>query len=1852
MGFCVDFEYLRLSKTSNYQKLRATKACALIIKRIVTKNQNTMKRSVLFLVSLLVVATMVAAPVSQQRAMQVAQQFIPLPDAQAQAPGMRVEEQPANIVYIHPMPKSRRPAFYVVNVGGSFVIVSADDVAHQILGYNLGKNWPTAEDGPLQLPPQVKGFFDDLAAQMEAAIEANPNHVADADWPQPQSAAPRRRMMSEMPDSVGPLLTTTWDQGQYYNALCPEDQNGPDGHCLTGCVATAMAQIINYWGDQVHTRGIHSYETNYGTLEVNYDSAHYDFAHMPAQLTDSSSPQEIQAVATLMRDCGVAANMTYSRYASSAYDVDARAGLINFFCLSPDLSYAEKSFFADSVWENILRTDISANRPVMYSGHGSGDHSFVCDGYKQDGYYHFNFGWSGFCDGWYQLAAVNPAQNNFSSNQTALLDIVPDSTGNVVLGQMVGNSTYTIDEPLEFYHLLGHNAYEGSNYNNPCNNTINFISSDNTVQLVADILEFEDQNLIVKDGSGNYLRSLSGGGVDDMSPMASSSGFTFCYSGNMYYAGFKIRISQDNGCRMVSNIVSSVDTTTVHLMWTENGTATQWQIEYGLEGFSHGEGTLIIVNTNTLDITFPQRLTKYDIYIRPVCADDEYGNWFKITIRTEAPYWQDFVVSQPSSYIIDNDNNCVLISCAEDFVWYTKDPMGRNAMFISDIDLSGYKWRPISWRFYKYKIDGRGHVISSLYINEEYDYTGLFSHFCGTICDLGIVNSYISGGHNHTAGFCGELGDNPEPAARIVNCFISNSEIQGGDFVSGIASSVLTGAINNCYANVKIHSKGFIGANAGFITAYSEDSISNCYATGTINQSILGFLGGISAYSVSGFINDCYSIDLPRGVVGYDGQTDISDTSSFYLNDGEWKLRTPIVFDGTMENNLLNALNKGVIQRNDSALRMWIVDTENQGLPKFGDYYIVQCENIANLTIRNVKLDTISCVIVDWDDVGNSDTWEIKYQPVGSLDNSAVFVNVTNKPDTLYNIPLRQEYLFSVRSVCDDINHSGWTSKKELVDLPFWTEIITERPNGYKEDVNGNVTISSAEGLVWLSVLVNGLHGNEKHDFTGKTISLMADVNLEGFRWYPIGRNWESPFAGMFLGNNHDISNLYVNSDGRCLGLFGYACNGASFSNVSINGEVNCYFNNVDGGGYGGLLGMGYEIREIVNCQSDVSVKGIMQVGSLCGNLLDYEGESALVSNCQATGDVWGRKSTAGLIGGVSGIVVQNCYATGNVYLKEGNENPWYRGGLIGNFMSNSQVRNCYATGNVEINEDCRWFGRIIGCPYMNTTSHYIYGYHNNSAIPLMGFSDTNDEIADTSSFVNQNNQQILLSPVVIKGSTYYNLLDALNAWVSMSNDSTLKTWVMDTDSSNEGYPIFGGNYEPSCFNPKNVTASNITQIEDSVIRTRISWEQEGHPSNWEILYVGAQQDMNQGTIIEVTGNPCELTNLPVGEILDIYVRAICAEGDTSGWSTPIMYLPDKLHWTDVVTQKPNGYYDDGHGNVTISSAEGFAWLSSVVNGLNGNREYNENIVHIDITSDIDLSAYRWKVIELFLNGCVIEGNGHTIYGLYCNEISNEQGLFGRAWVDLRNINIIGSSVHGLLTTGTIAGSFSGEIINCIVNGEVDGLQYIGGYVGENYGSIVNSSFIGNVVSKTNISVPNQFNSYAGGITGNATPYNRITNTYVAAEVSECEFSGIIGGAGGGFYSNIFALSYPTVLSLTYDNTETNSSFFTGDNTTWILNTPPYVNGEFRTNLLDALNAWVDANNSDSIYCHWAADTAMVNGGFPIFAPMPVEPVGPGTEIDNYKETNRPARKIFERGHIYILLPDGTRFDATGRKVE
>ena len=301
-----------------------------------------MKTKHLFLTAILLVFSMlvVAEPVDPMRALEVAEQFAPQSAKTKRIKSKTTPEQSYEIVYTHRMPNSDRAAFYVVKLGEKgFVIISADDVANPILGYSYTNSWPTSisAEGDTLLPPQVLSYLNDMALQIETAIEKYPNLESSEEWNNVGQKAVRksraRKSANALPDSVGPLLTTTWGQGQYYNALCPEDAGGEDGHVPTGCVATAMAQIINYWGqkEEIKTRGIHSYDSQYGNLRVNYDSTFYDFSNMPDALTAESTPEQVNAVAKLMYECGVAVNMLYDSIESAAYASDARSGLINFF---------------------------------------------------------------------------------------------------------------------------------------------------------------------------------------------------------------------------------------------------------------------------------------------------------------------------------------------------------------------------------------------------------------------------------------------------------------------------------------------------------------------------------------------------------------------------------------------------------------------------------------------------------------------------------------------------------------------------------------------------------------------------------------------------------------------------------------------------------------------------------------------------------------------------------------------------------------------------------------------------------------------------------------------------------------------------------------------------------------------------------------------------------------------------------------------------------------------------------------------------------------------------------------------------------------------------------------------------------------------------------------------------------------------------------------------------------------------------------------------------------------------------------------------------------------------------------
>lgn len=1369
-----------------------------------------MKKTLFLSLAVLMTATAFANPVEPETAAQVAKNFVTQYVKGA-------DQHTAAVVYTHPMPKSGVAAMYAVNVGSAFVLVSADDVAHPVLGYSLSRPWPTnetisekgeARNANIVLPSQIAGYLDDLAGQIESA--AGQQGVSDQDisseWRQllTTSLSPAT---TNPPDSVGPLLTTTWDQDQYYNALCPEDGGGPDGHAYAGCVATAMAQIINYWGYPVHGRGIHSYQSNYGILTVNYDSATYDYANMPDALTATSTPAQVNAVATLMRDCGVAANMNYGFSESSSYDVDARAGMINFFRISPNASYAEKIYFTNDEWNNLLRTNLASNQPLMYSGHGTAGHSFVCDGYKTDNYYHFNFGWSGYADGWYLTDVVNPAGSDYNSEQSVIVGIVPDSTGNVILGQMAGTSTFTVDEPLEFYHLMGHNAYTGTNYGNAWTSNVTFISSNPTTQLVLDILSYEAQNIIVYDGNdGSLLTALYAVRVNNISPVVSTAhGLEVVYQGEYYYTGFKLSISQDNGCRIVSNPVASVDTTSVHLTWTENGSATQWEVEYGTMGFQKGTGVVLTTDTTELTIDSLNYLVAYDFYIRPVCHNVWFGPF---SARTDMSYWQDIVTEEPEGVVLDSNGN-VLVSTPGQLTWFLCDSGTTGIKIVADIDLSGHRWRPVK-SFYG-DVDGDGHVIHNLIIREPSDSqgypVGFFSTLSNGCNNMVFRNPYIDVNRNGLYSIVGVLAGTV--SGTVKNCGVIGGTIDCNMGIVGGLVGVLHGSLENSFTRINIINHAIEQETGGLVGKTEIEStpngyyietiptLRNCYSASKLYITNSWWQGQIVGYG-GGTIEKCYGIESQYPLFGF-SWVNFPNTTAF---DTIGHLRDSITIDDTACNTLLQVLNHEVYAHNDTTWRVWLDDVvgTNDGYPLFGSNYVVTCPNVSNLEARNVKYNNQNAVRLTWNNcnasyiircINHNDTIGPLYY---STDSCQFF---------LLDLSLGEEYQINVKCVCDELSHSGWGEDiTHIFAPPYWTDVVTEQPDGYELDGNGNVIITTAEGLAWLASCVNGLNGETPNTFAGKRITILSDIDLAGYRWMPIGINWDTCFWGNVNGGNRIISNVYINEKEDNVGLFGFVYFG-KFSNIilqnisvrgrSFVGGLCGYYTN----DYSGSDDFLYDDVFIDNCHvKNANIYGGTASGCILGTSLDVAG--AKIRNCSTSGNVFCANNAGGIIGnwnggflslydGYGGVgQIHNCYSSANIVAYR-DYAQGYTGGLVG--YTFGDVQNCYSIGN--INPGGSYTGKTIGVLDYFGTANYIYSSHGDTSYQTIGYlreSFTNH----ISTFLQPSDGLGLTPAVTIGDSIYTNLLTALNAWVDANDTAGIyRHWAADSANVNGGFPVF-----------------------------------------------------------------------------------------------------------------------------------------------------------------------------------------------------------------------------------------------------------------------------------------------------------------------------------------------------------------------------------------------------------------------------------------------------------------------------
>ena len=321
------------------------------------------------------------------------------------------------------------PAYYAFNTGAGFVLVGADDRACDILGWS-----DTGSFCPDSLPDNMRWWlacYDEQAALLsdDTAGAAVPARAVEA------AAAVTR---------IGPLLTCNWNQNAPFNDRCPEYATGKTS--AAGCVAVAVGQIMYYHKYPEHGIGSYSYlwynadSTISRTLQADFAATTYQWADMTDKPAVASSNKVKSAVSTLLYHVGVASNMSYGA-SSSAVPNKAASALVSRFGYDSSLKpRLQRKNYTDDAWETLLRNELDAGRPVLYSGWGEVDpatnkrpgHSFVCDGYDSQGLFHINWGWGGSSDGWFRTALMNPQQQGiggstgkYSENQEIAIGIQP-----------------------------------------------------------------------------------------------------------------------------------------------------------------------------------------------------------------------------------------------------------------------------------------------------------------------------------------------------------------------------------------------------------------------------------------------------------------------------------------------------------------------------------------------------------------------------------------------------------------------------------------------------------------------------------------------------------------------------------------------------------------------------------------------------------------------------------------------------------------------------------------------------------------------------------------------------------------------------------------------------------------------------------------------------------------------------------------------------------------------------------------------------------------------------------------------------------------------------------------------------------------------------------------------------------------------------------------------------------------------------------------------------------------------------------------------------------------------------------
>ena len=498
--------------------------------------------------------------------------------------------------------------YYIFNLDNSgYVIVSADDNVTPILAYSTEQSFPINN-----IPENVSKWLEGYKSQIRYAIhKLTQTEKIKSEW---QALLIENKINNPIETigikSVDPLVKTKWNQSPYYNDLCPDGS-------VTGCVATAMAQLMKYWNYPKVGNGFYSYNhDSYGRLSANFGSTTYNWSGMPNKVVSSN-----YEVARLMYHCGVSVDMNYGKESSGAAGaVIVAPALIKYFGYSQSLAVQNREDFSTIEWLNLLKQELISGRPMYYEGvGGKSGHAFICDGYDENNFFHFNWGWGGIADGYFKVDELNPTsvgigsgEGTYNSQQAIVSGMQPP-----VDAQSYNLGMYADIEVNSNPLLYG---YPFTVSTNIANNGTNLFEGDFCAAL------FDSENNFVDYVNTYSNQSLAGGYTYNDKLEFSSPGIVGLlpgkYSINIFYRtnggdwklvadadGFKnfveLRVTNTNDIELNSPIVLSPSKTFVQ------GRSTNVNFNITNDGKTVFRG-VYKVNLYNLDGTFAEEINEYN----------------------------------------------------------------------------------------------------------------------------------------------------------------------------------------------------------------------------------------------------------------------------------------------------------------------------------------------------------------------------------------------------------------------------------------------------------------------------------------------------------------------------------------------------------------------------------------------------------------------------------------------------------------------------------------------------------------------------------------------------------------------------------------------------------------------------------------------------------------------------------------------------------------------------------------------------------------------------------------------------------------------------------------------------------------------------------------------------------------------------------------------------------------------------------------------------------------------------------------------------------------------------------------